>query len=148
MAVNKVILLGHLGKDPEIRAMTNGNEVATFSLATSEVWKDKTTGEKKEKTEWHKIVVYSAGIVNIIKKYLHKGDKVYIEGALQTRKWTDKDGLDKYTTEIVLQGFNATLQLLGGGNKEKDEDVKDEDFVEDVKEEFEGAKVLDDDIPF
>ncbi len=125
-SLNKVTLLGHLGKDPEIRSMQNGNEVATFTIATSESWKDKNTGERKEKTEWHRVVIFSQGLVGIVKNYVKKGSKVYVEGALQTRKWTDKDGNDKYTTEVVLQGFNATIILLdkkeggssnaGGGN--------------------------------
>ena len=114
MSINKVILIGNLGKDPEIRNTTDGKEVATFSLATSESWKDKNTGEKKEKTEWHRIVVFSQGLVGIVKSYVKKGSKLYIEGQLQTRKWTDKNGVDKYSTEIVLQGFNSTLQILNG----------------------------------
>lgn len=112
MAINKVILIGNVGKDPEVRTMTNGNEVATFSLATTDAWKDKTTHERKEKTEWHRIVVYSPGLANIVKLYVKKGTKLYIEGALQTRKWVGNDGIEKYATEVVLQGFNATLQLL------------------------------------
>jgi len=112
MSVNKVILLGNLGKDPEIRTMNNGNEVALFSLATSEYWKDKQTGEKKEKTEWHRVVCYSKGLIGIIKQYIHKGSKLYLEGALQTRKWTDKQGIEKYITEVILQGYNCTLQML------------------------------------
>ena len=112
MAINKVILVGNVGRDPEIRTMTNGNDIATFSLATTDVWKDKTTHERKEKTEWHRIVVYSPGLANIVKMYVKKGTKLYIEGSLQTRKWVGNDGIEKYTTEIVLQGFNATLQIL------------------------------------
>ena len=112
MAINKVILVGNVGKDPEVRTMSNGNDVATFSLATTDVWKDKTTHERKEKTEWHRIVVYSPGLANIVKLYVKKGTKLYIEGALQTRKWVGNDGLEKYTTEVVLQGFNAVLQIL------------------------------------
>ena len=112
MAVNKVILIGNVGKDPEVRTMSNGNDVATFSLATTDAWKDKTTHERKEKTEWHRIVVYSPGLANIVKLYVKKGTKLYIEGALQTRKWVGNDGLEKYTTEVVLQGFNAVLQIL------------------------------------
>lgn len=111
-SVNKVILIGNLGKDPEIRSLSSGSEVANFSVATSESWKDKNTGEKKEKTEWHNVAVFNDGLVRVIKSYLKKGSKVYIEGSLQTRKWTDKDGQDRYSTEIVLQGFNATLAML------------------------------------
>ena len=115
-SLNKVSLIGNLGKDPEIRSMQNGNEVATFSLATTDYWKDKNTGEKKEKTEWHKIVVFSEGLVGVVKNYVKKGSRLYIEGALQTRKWQDKQGKDNYTTEIVLQGYNATILLLGGND--------------------------------
>ena len=111
-SINKVILIGRLGKDPEIRTLTNGGEVANFTLATSEKWKDKSTGEKKEKTEWHNVVTYNEHLVRIIKDYLTKGSQVYIEGSLQTRKWQDKDGNDRYTTEVALKGFNSTLAML------------------------------------
>ena len=111
-SVNKVILVGSLGKDPEIRTTQDGREIANLSIATSESWKDKTTGERKEKTEWHKVVIFSDGLVNVVKNYLKKGAKVYIEGQLQTRKWTDKDSIDRYSTEIVLQGFNSSLVIL------------------------------------
>lgn len=114
MSVNKVILIGNLGKDPEIRNTTDGKEIASFSLATSESWKDKSTGEKKDKTEWHRVIIFSQGLVGVVKNYAKKGSKLYIEGQLQTRKWTDKNGIDKYSTEIVLQGFNSTLQILNG----------------------------------
>ena len=116
MSVNKVILVGNVGRDPEIRAMGNGSEVASFSLATTDSWKDKQTGERKTKTEWHNIVVFSQGLVNVIRNYVHKGSKLYVEGALQTRKWTDNSGVEKYRTEIVLQGFNGTIQMLDGRN--------------------------------
>ena len=112
MSINKVILVGNLGQDPEIRSTQDGREIANFSLATSESWKDKNTGEKKDKTEWHKIVIFSQGLVGIAKNYLKKGTKIYIEGSLQTRKWTDNQGLEKYTTEVVLQNYNSTLQIL------------------------------------
>jgi single-strand DNA-binding protein len=112
MAVNKVILLGNLGQDPEIRSTSDGREIANFSIATQESWKDKSTGERKDKTEWHRVVVFSQGLVGIVKNYVKKGTKIYIEGALQTRKWTDNNGVDKYTTEIILQNFNSTLQIL------------------------------------
>lgn len=113
-SVNKVILVGNLGRDPEIRFAQNGNKIANFSIATSESWRDKSSGERKEKTEWHRIVVFSEGLAGIAEKYLKKGSKVYIEGSLQTRKWTGNDGVEKYTTEIVLQGFNSTLTMLDG----------------------------------
>lgn len=124
MSVNKVILLGFAGQDPELRATQDGREIASFSLATSESWKDK-NGEKKDKTEWHRIVVFSQGLVGIVKNYVKKGSKLYIEGQLQTRKWTDNNGVEKYTTEIVLQGFNATIQLLDGKKGEIDQHSKD-----------------------
>ncbi|MBM3590166.1 MAG: single-stranded DNA-binding protein [Alphaproteobacteria bacterium] len=112
MSINKVILVGNLGQDPEIRSTQDGREIANFSLATSESWKDKNTGEKKDKTEWHRVVIFSQGLVGIAKNYLKKGTKVYLEGSLQTRKWTDNQGVEKYTTEIVLQNYNSTLQIL------------------------------------
>ena len=114
MSVNSVTLLGNVGKDIEIKTMSNGNEVANFSLATTDTWKDKETGEKKDRTEWHRIVIFSAGLVGIVKNYVKKGSKLYIEGSLQTRKWTDKDNNDKYVTEIVLQGYGCSLQMLDG----------------------------------
>lgn len=113
-SVNKVILIGNLGKDPEIRRTQDGRPIANLSVATSESWRDKTTGERKEKTEWHRVVVFNEGLCKIIEQYLKKGSKVYLEGALQTRKWTDKDGHDKYSTEVVLQGFNSQLTMLDG----------------------------------
>jgi len=131
MSVNKFIGLGHLGKDPEIRTMTNGNEVASFSLAMTESWKDKQTGDKKDKTEWMNIVVFSAGLVGICKSYLKKGSKVYLEGKLQTRKWTDKQGVEKYTTEIVLQGFNSVIQLL---DSKKENNVQETEVRDDVED--------------
>jgi single-strand DNA-binding protein len=112
-SVNRVILLGNLGKDPEVRSMQNGGKVANLSLATSETWKDKSTGEKKEKTEWHRVVIFG-NLAEIAERYLKKGSKVYVSGALQTRKWQDKDGNDKYSTEVVLQGFQAELVMLDG----------------------------------
>ena len=112
MSINKVILVGNLGQDPEIRSTQDGREIASFSLATSESWKDKNTGEKKDKTEWHRIVIFSQGLVGISKSYLKKGTKVYLEGSLQTRKWTDAQGVEKYTTEVTLQNYNSTLQIL------------------------------------
>ena len=113
-SINKVILVGNLGAKPEIRQMQDGREIAHLNIATSESWKDKNTGERKEKTEWHRVVIFGEGLVKVAKSYLDKGSKVYIEGALQTRKWQDKDGQDKYTTEIVLQGYNGNLTMLDG----------------------------------
>jgi single-strand DNA-binding protein len=111
-SLNKVILIGHLGRDPDIRSTQDGREIANLSLATSESWKDKGSGERKEKTEWHRVVIFSEGLVGVAKKFLKKGSRLYIEGQLQTRKWTDKDGAEKYSTEVVMQGFGASLVLL------------------------------------
>jgi single-strand DNA-binding protein len=113
-SVNKVILVGNLGKDPEIRRTQDGRPIANLSIATSESWRDKATGERKEKTEWHRVVIFNEGLCKIAEQYLKKGSKVYIEGALQTRKWTDQSGVEKYSTEVVLQGFNSTLTMLEG----------------------------------
>jgi len=113
-SVNKVILVGNLGRDPEVRTFQNGGKVCNFSIATSENWKDKNTGERREKTEWHRIAVFNEGLVRVCEQYLRKGSKVYIEGQLQTRKWQDQSGQDKYSTEVVLQGFNGTLVMLDG----------------------------------
>jgi len=115
-SVNKVILLGNLGKDPEIRSMNSGNKVASFSLATSKRWKDKATQEQKDKTSWHNIVVFGDGLVGIVEKYVKKGSKIYVEGELQTRKWQDQEGKDRYTTEVVVQGYNCNLTLLDSRN--------------------------------
>jgi len=113
-SVNKVILVGNLGADPEIRNLPSGGKVVNLSIATSENWKDKNTGERREKTEWHRVVIFSEGLARVAESYLKKGSKVYIEGQLQTRKWQDQSGADKYSTEVVLQGFNSNLTLLDG----------------------------------
>src|SRR3954469_248535 len=130
-SVNKVILVGNLGKDPEVRRMTSGDPVVNLSVATSESWRDKASGERKEKTEWHRVVIFNKNLAEVAEKYLRKGSKVYLEGSLQTRKWTDKDGAEKYSTEVVLQNFNGTLVMLdskgeggggyggGGGGRER-----------------------------
>lgn len=163
MSINKVILIGNVGKDPEIRAMNNGNEVALFSLATSEYWRDKATGEKKDRTEWHRIVVYSQGLVNIIKSYVKKGTKLYISGSIQTRKWVDSQGVDRQLTEIVLQGFTAELQILDprSGNSNSNNNGFDEEYYNSLNKDTgtstggntanEGdfiEEIIDDDIPF
>lgn len=113
-SVNKVILIGNLGRDPEIRTLNSGDRVANLRIATSETWRDKATGERKEKTEWHSVVIFNENIVKVAENYLKKGSTVYIEGALQTRKYTDAQGVEKYSTEIVLQRFNGQLTMLGG----------------------------------
>ena len=115
-SVNKVILIGNLGRDPEVRNFQNGGKVCNLRIATSETWKDKNTGERREKTEWHSVAIFQEGLVRIAEQYLRKGSKVYIEGALQTRKWQDQSGADRYSTEVVLQGFGGTLTMLDGPN--------------------------------
>lgn len=127
-SVNKVILLGNVGRDPEIRATQDGREIATLAIATSDTWKDKHSGERKEKTEWHRVVVFNDGLVNVIKNYIKKGAKLYIEGALQTRKWTDKDGVERYSTEIVLQGFNSTLTMLDRAGGDSSSSAPQDDY--------------------
>ena len=117
-SVNRVVLLGNLGKDPEVRTMQNGNKMASFSMATSERWTDKATGEKRENTFWHNIVIFNENLVTVAEKYLKKGSKVYVEGALQTRKWQDQQGTDRWSTEVVLKAFNGQIVLLGGNQRE------------------------------
>lgn len=112
--VNKVILIGNLGNDPEIRTFQNGGKVATLSIATSEQWKDRNTGERKERTEWHRVSIQSEGLVSVVERFLKKGSKVYVEGQLETRKWQDQSGQDRYSTEVVLRGFSGTLTMLDG----------------------------------
>jgi single-strand DNA-binding protein len=125
-SVNKVILIGNLGADPEVRRTQDGRPIVNLRIATSESWRDKNTGERKEKTEWHRVVIFSEGLCRIAEQYLKKGAKVYLEGQLQTRKWTDKDNIERYSTEVVLQGFNSALTMLdgrsaGGGGMGADE---------------------------
>ena len=148
-SLNKVLLIGRLGADPEVKQMANGKSVARMSLATSNTWKDKNTGEKKEKTEWHRVVIFNEGLVNIVQQYLKKGANVYLEGQLSTRKWKDeKTGQDKYSTEVIIQGFNSSLTMLGGGGA----NVNKEPFVsQDKKSNDEISQApndLDDEIPF
>ena len=116
-SVNKVILVGNLGRDPEVRSFQNGGKVCNLRIATSETWKDRNTGERREKTEWHSVAIFSEGLVRVCEQYLRKGSKIYIEGKLQTRKWQDQSGQDRYSTEVVLQGFDATLVMLDGRNE-------------------------------
>ena len=148
-SLNKVLLIGRLGADPEIKQMVNGKSVARLSLATSQSWKDKNTGEKKEKTEWHRIVVFNEGLVNVVQQYLKKGAQVYIEGQISTRKWKDdQTGQDKYSTEIVLQGYNSTLTMLGGSssnNSSSSPSNKNNDFDQTNQQ---SNSDLDDEIPF
>ena len=149
-SLNKVLLIGRLGADPEIKQMVNGKSVARLSIATSQSWKDKSTGEKKEKTEWHRVVVFNEGLVNVVQQYLKKGAQVYIEGQLSTRKWKDEQsGQDKYSTEILIQGYNSSLTMLGGGGRGIQNDnspqpiSKNSDDVSQVEQ-----NDLDDEIPF
>ncbi len=146
-SLNKVLLIGRLGADPEIKQMVNGKSVARLSLATSQSWKDKNTGEKKEKTEWHRVVVFNEGLVNVVQQYLKKGSQVYIEGQLTTRKWQDeKTGTDKYSTEIVIQGYNSSLTMLGGSNQNSNFSQEKTKKVDDNSEINQNE--LDDEIPF
>jgi len=142
VSLNKVTLIGNVGKEPEIRLTQEGKEIVTFPLATTENWKDKNSGERREKTEWHRIVVFIPALVNIIKNYVNKGTRIYIEGSLQTREWNDQTGIKKYTTEIVLQTYNSTVILLGNKNSNKPSNIHDSD-VEDVIDEED-----DDQVPY
>ena len=149
-SLNKVLLIGRLGADPEIKQMVNGKTVARLSLATSQSWKDKNTGERKEKTEWHRVVIFNEGLVNVVQQYVKKGAQVYIEGQLTTRKWKDeKSGLDKYSTEIVLQGYNSSFTILSGKNTQiagaQDNSEKKSSLPND---ENISSSDLDDEIPF
>ena len=149
-SLNKVLLIGRLGADPEIKQMVNGKSVARLSLATSQTWKDKNSGEKKEKTEWHRVVIFNEGLVNVVQQYVKKGAQVYVEGQLTNRKWTDeKTGQEKYSTEVVLQGFNSTFTILSSKNNqntsiENKSDVKSSLPNEDTPQ----TNELDDEIPF
>ena len=146
-SLNKVLLIGRLGADPEIKQMVNGKSVARFSLATSQSWKDKNSGEKKEKTEWHRVVIFNEGLVNVVQQYLKKGAQVYVEDQLNTRKWKDEQsGQDKYSTEVVIQGYNSSLTMLGGGNQNPASSQKSKQSVDDNSQVPEND--LDDDIPF
>tara|TARA_B100001013_G_scaffold311806_1_gene217161 strand:+ start:440 stop:886 length:447 start_codon:yes stop_codon:yes gene_type:complete len=145
-SLNKVILIGRLGADPEIKQMTNGKNVARISLATSDTWKDKNTGEKKEKTEWHRIVIFNEGLVNVVQQYLKKGAQIYIEGQLTTRKWKDEQsGQDKYSTEIVLQGYNSTLKML---SNRATSDLSGQNLEQIKNDSSNTQNDLDDEIPF
>ena len=154
-SVNKAILLGNLGRDPEIRSMQSGAKMASFSIATSKRWKDKNTQEQKEKTSWHNIVVFGDGLVDIVEKYVKKGSKIYIEGEIQTRKWQDKDGNDRYTTEVILQGYNSNLTLLDNRNNpqvagENSQQIEQSKSFDDNSYEAKDSdsQEIDEDIPF
>ncbi len=142
-SVNRVTLLGNLGRDPEIRRTSSGDPIANLNVATSESWKDRATGERKERTEWHKAVIFNAGLAKVAEQYLRKGSKVYLEGQLQTRKWTDKDGVDRYSTEVIVTGYRGVLTLLdahGGGSGAAGTGAETDTGT--------GRNGLDDEIPF
>lgn len=153
-SVNKVILVGNLGRDPEVRSMNSGDKVCNLSVATSESWNDKNTGERQERTEWHRVVIFDQRLIDVCEKYVKKGSKLYIEGQLQTRKWTDQQGIEKYSTEVVLQRFRGELTMLdsrGSGNFDSDQAISQNP----PGSAFEGGNVsgasdnnLDDEIPF
>ena len=154
-SVNKAILLGNLGRDPEIRSMQSGAKMASFSIATSKRWKDRNTQEQKEKTSWHNIVVFGDGLVDIVEKYVKKGSKIYVEGEIQTRKWQDKDGNDRYSTEVILQGYNSNLTLLDNRNNpqmssNKSDQMDQSKSIEDNSfgSQSNDSDDLDEDIPF
>jgi len=159
-SINKVILVGNLGADPEVRRTQDGRPIVNLRVATSESWRDKATGERKEKTEWHRVVIFSEGLCRVAEQYLKKGSKVYLEGQLQTRKWTDKDNIERYSTEVVLQGFNSNLTMLdgrsGGGGAGADEGGSGGDFGASAPRERKPAMAgagtkredMDDEIPF
>ena len=147
-SLNKVLLIGRLGNDPEIKQMQNGKSVARLSVATSENWKDKNSGEKKEKTEWHRVVIFNEGLVNVVQQYLKKGAQIYIEGQLSTNKYTDSNGVEKYSTQIVLQGFNSTLKMLGGGSRTGDSSSDQSSGSSLPSDEISPPSDLDDEVPF
>tara|TARA_B100002051_G_C16628067_1_gene581765 strand:- start:563 stop:1021 length:459 start_codon:yes stop_codon:yes gene_type:complete len=149
-SLNKVLLIGRLGADPEIKQMVNGKNVARLSVATSQSWKDKSTGERKEKTEWHRIVIFNEGLINVVQQYLKKGANVYIEGQLSTRKWKDEaSGQDKYSTEIVLQGYNSSLTMLDNRGKSENSNLVKENKSSLPNDNInQDSNDLDDEIPF
>ena len=152
-SLNKVLLIGRLGADPEVKQMVNGKSVARLSLATSQSWKDKNTGEKKEKTEWHRIVVFNEGLVNVVQQYLKKGAQIYVEGQLSTRKWKDEQsGQDKYSTEIIIQGYNSSLTMLGGAGSgspvQNENSQTTQSNPKNIEDTSRSSNDLDDDIPF
>jgi len=149
-SLNKVLLIGRLGADPEIKQMVNGKSVARLSLATSQSWKDKSSGERKEKTEWHRVVIFNEGLVSIVQQYLKKGANIYVEGALTTRKWKDESsGQDKYSTEVVLQGYNSSLTMLDGKSKSDNSNLVSENKSALPNDDIQSVNNdLDDEIPF
>ena len=147
-SLNKVMIIGNLGRDPEVRSFPNGGKVCNLTVATSERWRDKSSGENREKTEWHRVSVFSEGLVRVCEQYLKKGSKVFVEGQLQTRKWQDQSGADRYSTEIVLQGFNGTLTMLDGRDGAGSGGVSGGSLSDDSQSGGGGNSDLDDEIPF
>ncbi len=148
-SVNKVIIVGHLGRDPESRSFQNGGKVVGLRVATSEQWKDKSTGERRDRTEWHQVAIHNEGLANVAERYLRKGSKVYIEGQLRTRKWTDQQGVERYTTEIVLQGYQALLVLLDHAQGDRRDDRGGDGGQQQRSRETDAfGGDLDDDVPF
>lgn len=158
ISLNRVTLIGNVGKDPEVRSTQDGREVASFPLATSESWRDKSSGDKKERTEWHRIVIFSQPLINVIKNYVHKGSKLYIEGALHTRKWNDQNGVERQTTEIVIQSYNGSIMMLDGKGQpytaqtsgESNSVNREPTHMEDKQSKNNNFEIehLDDEIPF
>ena len=149
-SLNKVLLIGRLGNDPEIKQMSNGKNVARLSVATSETWKDKNSGERTEKTEWHRVVIFNEGLVGVVQQYLKKGSQVYIEGQIQTTKYTDNNGQEKYSTQIILQGYSSTLTMLGASNTSSkvDDSSMNQDSSSLPSDNNVSSKELDDEVPF
>jgi len=149
-SLNKVLLIGRLGNDPEIKQMSNGKNVARLSVATSETWKDKNSGERKEKTEWHRVVIFNEGLVGVVQQYLKKGSQVYIEGQIQTTKYTDNNGQEKYSTQIILQGYNSTLTMLGSSNSggKVEDNSMNQDSSSLPSDNNVSSNELDDEVPF
>ena len=149
-SLNKVLLIGRLGNDPEIKQMSNGKNVARLSVATSETWKDKNSGERKEKTEWHRVVIFNEGLVGVVQQYLKKGSQVYMEGQIQTTKYTDNNGQEKYSTQIILQGYNSTLTMLGSSNSggKIEDNSMNQDSSSLPSDNNVSSNELDDEVPF
>ncbi len=151
LSLNRVTLIGNIGRDPEIRSTQDGREIASFSIATSEVWRDKATGERRERTEWHRVVIFSQALVNIVKSYVHKGSKLYVEGSLHTRKWQDQSGVERQTTEVVIQSYNGTIMMLEsrqGASKGDEHSHLATSMPEDKPDHNFEIEHLDDEIPF
>ena len=149
-SLNKVLLIGRLGNDPEIKQMSNGKNVARLSVATSETWKDKNSGERKEKTEWHRVVIFNEGLVGVVQQYLKKGSQIYLEGQIQTTKYTDNNGQEKYSTQIILQGYNSTLTMLGSSNSggKIEDNTMNQDSSSLPSDNNVSSNELDDEVPF